>query len=114
STDRQQIGHYTGSTTVLDFLAASKHPALAALGTSCPDHFLRTKVAPLVLDLPPSAPLAEVTGRLAELHAAYREAYRAYYERHATPDSPPMRGAAPAIVPGPGGGLFSFCADEPA
>jgi rhamnulose-1-phosphate aldolase/alcohol dehydrogenase len=97
---------------VLEFLAASKHPALAALGTSCPDHFLRTKVAPLVLDLPPSAPLAEVTGRLGELHTAYRESYRAYYERHATADSPPMRGADPAIVLVPGVGMFSFGADK--
>ena len=57
-------------------------------GTSCPDHFLRTKVRPLVLDLPPSAPLEEAVARLRELHAAYRDEYRAYYERHATPDSP--------------------------
>jgi rhamnulose-1-phosphate aldolase/alcohol dehydrogenase len=112
STDRPQVGHYTGGPVVLEFLAASKHPALAALGTSCPDHFLRTKVAPLLLDLPPSAQLAQVTGRLGELHAAYREAYRAYYERHATPDSPPMRGADPAIVLVPGVGMFSFGADK--
>src|SRR6266702_2226428 len=57
STDRPQVGHYTGDGVVLDFLAGRKHPALAALGTSCPDHFLRTKVAPLVLDLPAAAPL---------------------------------------------------------
>jgi rhamnulose-1-phosphate aldolase/alcohol dehydrogenase len=112
SADRAQVGHYTGSPAVLDFLAASKHPALAALGTSCPDHFLRTKVAPLVLDLPPSAPLPEVTERLGELHAAYRDSYRAYYERHATADSPPMRGADPAIVLVPGVGMFSFGADK--
>ncbi len=112
STDRPQVGHYTGDGVVLDFLAGRKHPALAALGTSCPDHFLRTKVAPLVLDLPAAAPLAEVAGRLRELHAAYRDAYRAYYERHATPDSPPMRGADPAIVLVPGVGMFSFGADK--
>jgi hypothetical protein len=97
---------------VLDFLAGSEHPRLAVLGTSCPDHFLRTKVAPLLLDLPPAAPLAEVADRLRELHAAYRDAYRAYYERHATPDSPPMRGADPAIVLVPGVGMFSFGADK--
>ena len=57
STDRPQVGHFTDSDAVLDFLAASEHPRLAALGTSCPDHFLRTKVRPLVLDLPPDAPL---------------------------------------------------------
>jgi rhamnulose-1-phosphate aldolase/alcohol dehydrogenase len=112
STDRPQAGHYTDDAVVLDFLARSKHPALAALGTSCPDHFLRTKIAPLVLDLPPAAPLADVAGRLRERHAAYREAYRGYYERHATPDSPPMRGADPAIVLVPGVGMFSFGADK--
>jgi rhamnulose-1-phosphate aldolase/alcohol dehydrogenase len=112
SQDRPQVGHFTGSPVVLDFLARARHPALAALGTSCPDHFLRTKVRPLVLDLPPSAPLAEVTGRLRELHAAYRDDYRAYYERHAQGDSPPMRGADPAIVLVPGVGMFSFGADK--
>src|SRR5207249_8807642 len=85
-----------------------EHPRLAALGTSCPDHFLRAKVAPVVLDLPPAAPLAEAEARLRELHAAYREDYRAYYERHATAGSPPMRGADPAIVLVPGVGMFSF------
>ena len=97
---------------MLDFLARARHPALAALGTSCPDHFLRTKVRPMVLDLPPSAPLDEVIARLRELHAAYRDDYRAYYERHAGPDSPPMRGADPAIVLVPGVGMFSFGADK--
>jgi len=112
STDRAQVGHFTGSPVVLDFLAREKHPALAALGTSCPDHFLRTKVRPMLLDLPPSAPLDQVLGRLRELHTAYRDGYRAYYERHAEPDSPPMRGADPAIVLVPGVGMFSFGADK--
>jgi rhamnulose-1-phosphate aldolase/alcohol dehydrogenase len=111
STDRRQIGCFTDSDAVLDFLARREHPRLAALGTSCPDHFLRTKVRPLVLDLPPTAALDDVIGRLRELHAAYRKEYRAYYERHATPDSPPMRGADPAIVLVPGVGMFSFGAD---
>ena len=108
STDRPQIGHYTDSEVVLDFLGRIEHPRLAGLGTSCPDHFLRTKVRPLVLDLPPTAELAEVIARLRELHKAYRVDYRAYYERYATPDSPPMRGADPAIVLVPGVGMFSF------
>jgi rhamnulose-1-phosphate aldolase/alcohol dehydrogenase len=112
STDRRQVGHYTDDTAVLDFLVGSEHPRLAALGTSCPDHFLRTKVAPVVLDVPAAAPLTEVADRLRELHAAYRDAYRAYYQRHATPDSPPMRGADPAIVLVPGVGMFSFGADK--
>ena len=112
STDRLQVGHYTDASAVLDFLARARHPALAAQGTSCPDHFLRTKVRPLVLDLPPSAPLDQAVSRLRELHAAYRDDYRAYYERHAGPDTPPMRGADPAIVLVPGVGMFSFGPDK--
>ncbi len=113
STDRPQVGRFTDAPVVLGFLARGKHPALAALGTSCPDHFLRTKVTPLVLDLPPSAPLPEVTARIGELHADYRTGYRAYYERHADASSPAMRGADPAIVLVPGVGMFSFGADSP-
>lgn len=112
SQDRLQVGHFDDADTVLDFLSRTEHPRLAALGTSCPDHFLRTKVRPLVLDLPPTAPLEETVARLRELHAAYREDYRAYYGRHATADSPAMRGADPAIVLVPGVGMFSFGADR--
>ncbi|MGA6162133.1 bifunctional aldolase/short-chain dehydrogenase [Amycolatopsis magusensis] len=111
STDRRQLGHFTDSAVVLDFLAGAEHPRLAALGTSCPDHFLRTKVRPMVLDLPPAAPLDEVLTRLGELHEEYRADYRAYYERHAEPGSPALRGADPAIVLVPGVGMFSFGAD---
>jgi rhamnulose-1-phosphate aldolase/alcohol dehydrogenase len=107
-TDRPQVGHYTDAEVVLDFISRAEHPRLAALGTSCPDHFLRTKVRPMVLDLPPAAPLEDVVGRLRELHAAYRADYAAYYQRHAGPDSPPMRGADPAIVLVPGIGMFSY------
>ncbi|NML50879.1 bifunctional aldolase/short-chain dehydrogenase [Streptomyces sp. R302] len=112
SQDRPQVGHFTDSGTVLDFVSRAGHPRLAALGTSCPDHFLRTKVRPLVLDLPPTAPLDETVARLRELHADYREEYAAYYHRHALPDSPPMRGADPAIVLVPGVGMFSFGKDK--
>ncbi len=112
STDRRQVGCYSDADVVLDFLARAKHPALAALGSSCPDHFLRTKVRPLVLDLPASAPLEQAVERLRQLHAAYREDYQAYYRRHATPDSPAMRGADPAIVLVPGVGMFTFGADR--
>jgi rhamnulose-1-phosphate aldolase/alcohol dehydrogenase len=112
STDKPQVGHLTDTDVVLDFLAAEQHPRLAALGTSCPDHFLRTKVRPLVVDLPSSAPVADVVARLEELHAGYRADYAAYYARHATGDSPPMRGADPAIVLVPGVGMFSFGATK--
>ncbi|MEW9554358.1 bifunctional aldolase/short-chain dehydrogenase [Nonomuraea sp. NPDC050783] len=112
ATDTRVVGHYTDTPEVLDFVSRAEHPRLAALGTSCPDHFLRTKVAPLVLDLPPDAPLEQAVERLRELHAAYRADYTAYYERHATPGSPPMRGADPAIVLVPGVGMFSFGRDK--
>ncbi|SFK83118.1 bifunctional aldolase/short-chain dehydrogenase [Streptomyces pini] len=112
SADRPQVGHFTDTGVVLDFLSRAEHPRLAALGTSCPDHFLRTKVRPLVLDLPATAPLEDAVARLKELHAEYRAEYRAYYERHATAGSPAMRGADPAIVLVPGVGMFSFGKDK--
>jgi rhamnulose-1-phosphate aldolase/alcohol dehydrogenase len=112
SADRAVVGHYTDSGVVLDFVARAEHPRLAELGTSCPDHFLRTKVKPLVLDLPPTASVEESVARLQELAVAYREDYQAYYDRHATPDSPAIRGADPLIVLVPGVGMFSFGKDK--
>ncbi|MGO1737732.1 MAG: bifunctional aldolase/short-chain dehydrogenase [Actinomycetaceae bacterium] len=112
SADRPQVGHFTDSAAVLELVSREKLAPLAELGTSCPDHFLRTKVRPLVLDLRADAPLDEAVERLRELHAAYREEYAAYYERHADADSPAMRGADPAIVLIPGVGMFSFGKDK--
>ena len=112
SHDRPQVGHFTDDARVLEFLAAAEHPRLAALGTSCPDHFLRTKVKPLVLDLPAGAPVEDCVVRLKELHEAYRADYQDYYDRHAGPDSPAIRGADPAIVLVPGVGMFSFGKDK--
>jgi rhamnulose-1-phosphate aldolase/alcohol dehydrogenase len=112
STDKPQVGHFTDADVVLEFLAREKLQPLAALGTSCPDHFLRTKVRPMVVDLPASAPVEDVVARLRELHEEYRAEYAAYYSRHATPDSPAMRGADPAIVLVPGVGMFSFGANK--
>jgi rhamnulose-1-phosphate aldolase/alcohol dehydrogenase len=112
STDRAQVGHFTDADVVLDFLASSEHPRLAALGTSCPDHFLRTKIKPLVLDLPADASIEDSVARLEELHEQYRADYQAYYDRHATPDSPAIRGADPAIVLIPGVGMFSYGANK--
>jgi rhamnulose-1-phosphate aldolase/alcohol dehydrogenase len=111
STDGRVIGHYDDSEVVLDFVARDAVTRLVPLGTSCPDHFLRTKVRPLLLDTPADADLDTVVARLRELHTGYREEYAAYYQRHATPDSPPMRGADPAIVLVPGVGMFSFGRD---
>jgi rhamnulose-1-phosphate aldolase/alcohol dehydrogenase len=112
SADRPMVGHFTDSDVVLDFLASAEHPRLAALGTSCPDHFLRTKVKPLVLDLPATATVEEQLARLGELAVSYREDYQAYYDRHATPDSPAIRGKDPLIVLVPGVGMFSFGKDK--
>jgi rhamnulose-1-phosphate aldolase/alcohol dehydrogenase len=112
SADRPQVGHYTDSDVVLEFLSREKLAPLAELGTSCPDHFLRTKVKPLVVDLPASASVEEIRARLPELHEAYRADYQGYYDRNATPDSPAIRGADPAIVLVPGVGMFSFGKDK--
>ncbi|WP_152360430.1 bifunctional aldolase/short-chain dehydrogenase [Microlunatus speluncae] len=112
STDKPMVGHFTDSPEVLEFLARAEHPRLGELGTSCPDHFLRTKVKPLILDLPAAASLEDSISRLQQLHDQYRADYRAYYERHADADSPAMRGADPAIVLVPGVGMFSFGANK--
>jgi rhamnulose-1-phosphate aldolase/alcohol dehydrogenase len=112
SVDRRMVGHFTDSALVLDFLSRERHPALAALGTSCPDHFLRTKVRPMVLDLPTSAPFEAVVERLQELHAQYRNEYASYYERYRDDESPAIRGADPAIILIPGIGMFSFGANK--
>lgn len=112
STDKPMIGHYTDSDVVLQFLASEKAPALAALGTSCPDHFLRTKVKPLILDLPAIAGVEEQIARLQQLHTEYRADYQAYYDAHSTSDSPAIRGADPLIVLVPGVGMFSYGANK--
>nr|WP_248758862.1 bifunctional aldolase/short-chain dehydrogenase [Pseudarthrobacter sp. SSS035] len=112
STDKPQLGHFSDDAVVLDFLEAAEHPRLGALGTSCPDHFLRTKVKPLILDLPADASIEDSVARLKELHAVYREDYQAYYDRHAVADSPALRGADPAIVLVPGVGMFSYGANK--
>lgn len=118
SHDAPQVGHFTDTDVVLDFLAHDRHPALAALGTSCPDHFLRTKVKPLVVDLPATASVEEIVDRLPALHEAYRADYTAYYDRGAAAarargeEPPAMRGADPAIVLVPGVGMFSYGADK--
>ncbi len=119
STDRPVVGHFTDAEVVLEFLASTEHPRLAALGTSCPDHFLRTKVKPLVLDLPATATVEESITRLRELHTAYREDYSAYYDRNSqaldpgpSGQWPAIRGADPLIVLVPGVGMFSFGKDK--
>jgi rhamnulose-1-phosphate aldolase/alcohol dehydrogenase len=118
SEDKPQVGSFTDADVVLDFLASSEHPRLAALGTSCPDHFLRTKVKPLVLDRPASATVEESIARLDELHSQYRLDYAAYYDDGASRASatgetaPAMRGADPAVILIPGVGMFSYGANK--
>jgi len=112
STDRPMVGHFTDATEVLDFLSHAKHGKLANLGTSCPDHFLRTKVRPMVLDLPPSSDFDTVVARLKKLHESYRASYTRYYKKYREKDSPSMRGADPLVVLVPGVGMFSFGADK--
>ena len=112
STDKRMVGHYCDDPIVLDFLARAKHGSLAALGTSCPDHFLRTKVRPMVVDLPPSAPMDAVIARIKKLHQSYRANYAKYYEKFADADSPAMRGADPLVILVPGIGMFSYGPDK--
>lgn len=114
SADAPQVGHFTDSDVVLDLLARERLLPLAELGTSCPDHFLRTKVKPLVVDVPTTATVEETVTALRAAHAAYRADYAAYYERGAAAarargeEPPAMRGADPAIVLVPGVGMFSY------
>jgi rhamnulose-1-phosphate aldolase/alcohol dehydrogenase len=111
-TDTQVIGHFFDDDLVTDFIGRGAAPRVAPLGTSCPDHFIRTKVRPLLLDLAAESSLEEKKERLTELHAEYRDEYRAYYERYADDETPEMRGADPAIFLIPGVGMFSFGSDS--
>jgi rhamnulose-1-phosphate aldolase/alcohol dehydrogenase len=112
STDRRQVGHFTDTGAVLDFLAREKLAPLAALGTSCPDHFLRTKVRPLVLDLPADAPLEQAAARLRELHHRLPRGLPRLLRaaRHAGLAGDARRG--PGDRAGPRRGMFSFGATK--
>lgn len=112
STDNRVVGHWFDDDLVTDFIGREAAPRVVPLGTSCPDHFIRTKVRPLLLDLPSSASSDDKKQRLSELHEEYRSEYRAYYESHADDDTPAMRGADPAIFLIPGVGMFSFGSDS--
>ena len=112
SQDKPMVGNFSDDDAVLDFLSHQEHRRLAELGTSCPDHFLRTKIKPLVLDLPSDASVEDCIARLQELHQQYRADYADYYTTHAEEDSPAMRGADPAIILIPGVGMFSYGANK--
>lgn len=108
-----KIGHFTDADEVLDFVCSNRCNELAAKGTSCPDHFLRTKICPLVIDVDPSATTAEqVVEQLDGLFAEYRKGYEAYYERCKRDDSPAIRDPYPVVVLVPGVGMFTFAKDK--
>lgn len=111
STDRRMVGHFSDAPVVLDFLSRQAAARLGSLGTSCPDHFLRTKVRPLFVNVPATATTEDRIAGLATAHQQYRLDYQAYYDAHALDDSPAIRGADPAIVLVPGVGMWSFGPD---
>ena len=107
------VGHFDDSATVLDFVNSAKLRPLAALGTSCPDHFLRTKICPLVVGFDPAKPDLEATfAALSGEVAAYRDGYAAYYDRCKHPDSPPLRDPNAVVYLIPGVGMITFAKDK--
>ena len=111
SNDCSRVAQFSDAPAVLEFLEHSAAPRLCELGTSCPDHFLRTKVKPLFVDVPTDASPAVQQERLRGAIDDYRTAYTGYYAAYATPSSPPMRGSDPAIVLVPTLGMWSFGRD---
>jgi rhamnulose-1-phosphate aldolase/alcohol dehydrogenase len=111
--DERKVGHFDDQPAVLDFVGANDMPALAALGTSCPDHFLRTKIRPLVVAYDPAADnLDAVLAGLPEAVAAYRADYAGYYERCKHANSPAMRDANAVVYLVPGVGMITFAKDK--
>jgi rhamnulose-1-phosphate aldolase/alcohol dehydrogenase len=105
---RSKVGHFSDDAEALEFVGSKEFERLAAIGTSCPDHFLRTKIAPLTLD----PKRLEDADYLAEQLEAYRDGYAAYYERCAGPADPAMRDPNPVVVLVPGVGRITFAADK--
>ena len=115
SSKKHMIGHFTDDSRVLEFINSNDLERLAPMGTSCPDHFLRTKISPLVLDLKPDEDLSDakaIKERLLPALEAYREMYTDYYEKCKHPNSPAIRDTNPVIILYPGIGLFSFSKDK--
>ncbi len=115
SSENRMVGHFTDSDTVLEFINSNDLDRLAPLGTSCPDHFLRTKIQPLILSLSPNEDLtdsAAILNKLTPLFEQYREEYKEYYETCKHPNSPAMRDPNPVIIIYPGVGMFSFSKDK--
>ncbi|TKC10348.1 bifunctional aldolase/short-chain dehydrogenase [Pedobacter polaris] len=115
SSKQHMIGHFTDDTRVLEFINSNDLSRLAPMGTSCPDHFLRTKISPLVLDLASDADLTDVAALKASLtpaFEAYRQMYTDYYETCKHPNSPAIRDTNPVVILYPGIGMFTFSKDK--
>jgi rhamnulose-1-phosphate aldolase/alcohol dehydrogenase len=115
SAQQRMIGHFSDDARVLEFIGSKDLERLASLGTSCPDHFLRTKISPLVLNLPADADLsdtAEVHAKILPQFAAYRTMYADYYQQCKHPNSPAMRDPNPVVILYPGVGMFTFARDK--
>ena len=111
----RMIGHFTDDDRVLEFANSNDLDKLAPMGTSCPDHFLRTKISPLVLDLKPNENLKDskaINERLISTFEAYRKMYKEYYESCKHPNSPGIRDANPVVILYPGVGMFTFSKDK--
>lgn len=109
----KKVGHFDDSDAVLEFVNSKNLAPLAALGTSCPDHFLRTKICPLVIDLDPAKPDVDaVVAGLEKAVADYRAGYQAYYDRCKRPDSPAVRDPNAVVYLVPGVGMITFAADK--
>jgi rhamnulose-1-phosphate aldolase/alcohol dehydrogenase len=113
SASERKVGHFDDQPAVLEFVGSRDLDKLAALGTSCPDHFLRTKIRPLVVDFDPANPDVDKTlAGLASAIEEYREGYAAYYERCKHPDSPAMRDPNAVVYLVPGVGMITFAKDK--
>ena len=115
SSEKQMIGHFTDDDRVLEFVNSHDLSKLAPMGTSCPDHFLRTKIQPLVLNISPYADLSDseiIRAQLNPIFEQYRVAYQAYYEACKHPNSPAMRDPNPVVILYPGVGMFTFAKNK--
>jgi rhamnulose-1-phosphate aldolase/alcohol dehydrogenase len=115
SSRARMIGHFTDEERVLEFIDSRDLARLAPMGTSCPDHFLRTKISPLVLDLSPEQDLGDLSvlkEKLAPQFESYRQMYAHYYESCRHPNSPAMRDPNPVVILYPGVGMFTFSKDK--
>ena len=115
SSQTRMIGHFTDDERVLEYINSNDLAKLAPMGTSCPDHFLRTKISPMVLELKPGEDLSDIKNlkeRLKPAFESYRSMYKEYYEKCKHPNSPAIRDANPVVILFPGVGMFTFAKDK--